>query len=119
MKKVIAIILIGGASGYCGAWLFNLQQPNLVESSFVANTNPDNLSQYQPMDNALPTITNEGISDDFVGASQISTKSVVYIKNISSQVYYMSFMDMFFGDPGRSSERISSGSGVFSRKTVM
>ena len=48
----------------------------------------------------------------FVNASSISTRSVVYIKNISERYYRQSFMDMFFGEPGRSTETVSSGSGV-------
>jgi S1-C subfamily serine protease len=51
-------------------------------------------------------------TEDFVEASKISTKSVVYIKNISEHVYRQSFMDMFFGLGGQSAETISSGSGV-------
>ena len=112
MKKIIALIVIASVSGYFGAWVLNNQNQQKVEAEFIANNNSDILSQFQPLNMAPIEELSEGLSDDFVYASKISTKSVVYIKNISSQVYYQSFMDMFFGDPGRSTERISSGSGV-------
>jgi len=116
MKKIITLIVIASISGYFGAWIFNAQNQQTVEPEFIANNNSDNLSQFQPLNMATLKGVSEGLSDDFVNASKISTKSVVYIKNISSQVYYQSFMDMFFGDPGRSTERISSGSGVIFSK---
>lgn len=116
MKKIIALILIGSASGYFGAWVFNTQKTPKVASEFIANNYSDNMAQFEPLSTIPIGELAEGLSDDFVSASRISTKSVVYIKNISSQVYYQSFMDMFFGDPGKSTERISSGSGVIFSK---
>jgi Do/DeqQ family serine protease len=116
MKKIIAIILIGGSSGYFGAWLFQQQQQEPAVSEFITNPVSDNLSQFQTVENAQNDVWNESTSDDFVNASRVSTRSVVYIKNISSQVYHMSFMDMFFGEPGRTTEQISSGSGVIYSK---
>ena len=109
MKKYILIIIIAVLSGYGGAYLFNYQlQKN---SSLVSLASNIDYPQIIPANNsgnnlsALPT-------EDLVKASTISTKSVVYIKNISERVYRQSFMDMFFGMGGQSTETISSGSGV-------
>ena len=113
MKKILTILIIGSASGYFGAWLFNLQnaQPS-TDAEFISNEISDMESQFQPLNDEYQPTVSAGLSDDFVAASSASTRSVVYIKNISSQAYRMSFMDMFFSEPGRTTERISSGSGV-------
>lgn len=52
------------------------------------------------------------MSEDFVMASNRSTQSVVYIKNISSRSYGNSFYDWFFGERAGNVETVSSGSGV-------
>lgn len=115
MKKVVTIILVSLISGYTGAFLFNLQSTsdnnsiglvqNSRESEFVEQ---DNLSS---VNNNTKNISFDD-ADDFIEASRISTQSVVYIKNVSERVYRQSFMDMFFGQGGQTSETISSGSGV-------
>jgi len=56
------------------------------------------------------------LDEDFVTASTISTSSVVYVKKISEQKVSMSFLDLFFGEPNRVSQTISTGSGVIFTK---
>jgi Do/DeqQ family serine protease len=112
MKKIAIYLILATAAGYFGAFLFSYQN-NEVESqvNLISTTNtssPKFISNSVNRSNAynpLPT-------DDFVEASRTSTQSVVYIKNISARVYRQSFMDMFFGMGGQSTETISSGSGV-------
>lgn len=115
MKKAVIIILVSLASGYAGAFLFNLQTNSDRQGIELSqNTAEDNFNLQgdlsQVDNNDIASLDNA--ADDFIEASRISTKSVVYIKNVSERVYRQSFMDMFFGQGGQTAETISSGSGV-------
>jgi len=113
MKKILLLVILSASTGYLGGYIFQLQHPQkqpespsyIANNSEVADTNFANLTSDYPSGD-------DTVNDDFVRASQISTQSVVYIKNISEKVYRMSFMDMFFGGTGQTTQTISSGSGV-------
>lgn len=115
MKKIVILIIVSIASGYTGAYLFNLQtEENQGMVQLVQDSRPEFIAEE---DEPLPVNNNTNIvldnsANDFIEASKISTKSVVYIKNVSERVYRQSFMDMFFGQGGQTAETISSGSGV-------
>jgi len=103
------------ASGYFGSYLFqksqsiNIDVPvqvTTIDNKEVSGSNFVNLPSSTKNEKALL----EG--NDFVEASSSSTQSVVYIKNISEHTYGMSFMDMFFDENARTTQRVSSGSGV-------
>lgn len=123
MKKYIVITAIAIVGGYAGAYIFNIQHQ--VKTQSVINSNTDIVDDATKADELQQKVSNNeniitrqnNISgfvevEDFVEASKISTQSVVYIKNISSRVYRQSFMDLFFGLDGQTTETISSGSGV-------
>ncbi|MEN8247418.1 MAG: trypsin-like peptidase domain-containing protein [Bacteroidota bacterium] len=123
MKKYITIILLALTGGYLGSYVFHLQNnansPSVITSdsstareATEANEVPQNVSDYGIVDTRQNGPAGQANSEDFVEASKVSTQSVVYIKNISSRVYRQSFMDMFFGLDGQTSQTISSGSGV-------
>lgn len=112
MKQKIVFIILSLASGYTGAWLFQLNNNESVSAELIENVDNEEQAQFHVLENEAPKLISDTNSDDFVSASRKSTQSVVYIKNISTTTYRMSFMDMFFGEPGRASERVSSGSGV-------
>lgn len=114
MKKFIAIILVGTSSGFFGSYLFQQvtlpldETPQFTQVS-VENSIPSVQAIHQN-DFGKPSLLSQG--NDFVEASRTSTQSVVYIKNISEHTYRMSFMDMFFYDGDRTTQSVSSGSGV-------
>lgn len=105
------IVLLGIIGGFGGAYLYDLTEPGQETSPQpVKETEPSTVFTYPTR--SLPT----DLTEDFVNASAISTASVVYIRNISEQTISTSFFDLFFGEPGRVSETVSTGSGViFSR----
>ncbi len=127
MKKLFFITIIGFASGIGGAWFYDIQLSNKSSEGElsqipVINTNvgsPDNLSNtFTENVNGIieESETKAQLSStmlrpaDFIQASKISTKSVVYIKTLSQNQYGSSWMDWFFG--GGVGRSISSGSGV-------
>ena len=126
MKKTFSIIIIGFISGIGGSWFYeNHISTNLTESHadqipIVNNeiTNADRVSGTESItESDIKNIheVNAQISSmfrpaDFVQASKISTRSVVYIKTISQNRYGSTWMDWFFGEG--TGQSISSGSGV-------
>jgi serine protease Do len=113
MKKNLSLVVIAFLSGMGGAFTFftwmapNPNTPTLMhEMADSAHIPP----YYQQ------TRTYDMIADnapDFVKASAQSTKSVVYIKNISERTMRRSYLDWFFGDGAPSTQtQVSSGSGV-------
>jgi len=115
MKKFLLLILISIGAGYFGSYLFYKQSKQaLIESSqFTQVDNSNNIPQAQYI-NQPPSSSSATLTEytDFIEASRTSTKSVVYIKNISERTYRMSFMDMFFYDGDNTTQSVSSGSGV-------
>ena len=113
MKKYIAIIIVGIASGFLGSYLFQQANLPLAKPQFTQINTESSSPRVQAI-NQTSFLNNSNLNEDndFVDASRTSTQSVVYIKNISEQTYRMSFMDMFFYDGDRTAQRVSSGSGV-------
>ncbi len=112
MKKYFAIILVSTSAGFLGAYLFQQANKPANTLEFMAITDNSSSPKAQIISNTSPLSEIISEDNDFVNASRTSTQSVVYIKNISEHTYRMSFMDMFFYDGDRSTQRVSSGSGV-------
>jgi S1-C subfamily serine protease len=112
MRKNILLIVIATLSGYLGALIFNQTRqddtPNFTYTSAVNNSASPQIVSMAPTERVVAMES----SENFVRASQISTQSVVYIKNVSERVYRQSFMDMFFDMGSQTAQTISSGSGV-------
>jgi len=111
MKKNLIVILLSFVSGLGGAYTFY----ELSDISEKAKNDEliRQVNDYNESEAIHATISKRSISinEDFVDASDISTQSVVYIKNISEYTYARSYLDWFF-DRSSSQTRISSGSGV-------
>ncbi len=114
MKKIIAIIIISTTAGFFGSYLFQqTNQTDLKPAEFSSISILDSPNvQYVNLASSPVNELSLHEGNDFVEASRTSTESVVYIKNISEHTYRMSFMDMFFYDGDRTTQRVSSGSGV-------
>ena len=126
MKKVFSIILIGYLAGIAGAYTLlkiNAFQNNeastndhAAESEFLVNNRNKELKEDFTMSHAvLPTEGKADLADlneSFAYASESSTSSVVYIKNITEKVYSNTWYEWFFGEGNVSQTFISSGSGV-------
>lgn len=103
MKKYGLIILVALISGLTGGFVFNYFYPK--QEIFVNNT------QYPSVGFASTGKANlSQVNEDFANASAISTPSVVYITTLSSRYDNSNWFDWYFN--GRSSQSISSGSGV-------
>lgn len=122
MKKTVYTILIAFLSGASGAWFyhyFGLPQSSAPVSEqtfagFAANRSykAEEARDFS-MDRAAHPANrrNADYSEDFVLASERSTRSVVFIKTLNEVEYRTgSWMDWFFQP--RASQTISSGSGV-------
>jgi Do/DeqQ family serine protease len=111
-KQLFYLSGIGFGSGILGAtlvlsfWYFGSSTPPsntdeldaVYESNIRAAKNPEALSV---------------LSDDFVKASEISTRSVVYIKTVSDEQYNSyDLFEFFFGGGGGRRSVLGSGSGV-------
>lgn len=113
MKRYLAIILISTSAGFLGSYIFQIaNEPINNTPKFTAVSNNSSSPRAQVIGNSNQNPAFISDDSDFVNASRTSTQSVVYIKNISEHTYRMSFMDMFFYDGDRTTQRISSGSGV-------
>ena len=117
MRRTLGIVVISFAAGLAGAYSyftyifspdFEVEQMHSTQVSDYTVDTP-NYSTQTNSSNFLP-------SEDFVDASKTSTKSVVYIKNISERRYASSWMDTFFGGGSHTQQQISSGSGVIFSK---
>lgn len=113
MRKTVLYILVSFIAGIGGAYTYDqikgdLSNPSEIEASPVVNfASNSTSSEPLPVRNS-PSSLNE----DFVPASKASTKSVVYIKNISERSYGRSYLDWIFDRDPESQTQISSGSGV-------
>ena len=112
MKNKLVIVFLSLLSGIGGAWIFNkLNEPvQDFSSGNLDSTSNIEVSEKSLVSNRYSTLPPEQI--DFVEASKLSTQSVVYIKNISSSSYQVTWMDLFFGGEPTKESRVSSGSGV-------
>jgi serine protease Do len=107
MTKYIYLILLAYAAGLAGAWTFQQMLPSPTETISSPVFDPS-VSQFAKTE-SLPSRSESPVS--FVEASEISTPSVVFIKNFAGtdQRRYSMF-DYFFGTGN--TPRVSTGSGV-------
>lgn len=109
MMKNLKFIFLAFCGGLMGAWTFQQFQSveeNLQITDSYYNEKPSMNVSY---DNHKEGVTNSPVS--FVEASEISTPSVVFIKNFSgSDQRRYSIFDYFFGTGP--TQRVSTGSGV-------
>lgn len=107
MRNYVIISLIAFVSGLAGAWTYMmLQQP--LPYSETSNLPAVKASYEAP----ARTFSSVDAPEDFVEASATSTRSVVFIKNITERSYAGTYLDWFFDRSPESQTRISSGSGV-------
>ncbi|MEM9857889.1 MAG: trypsin-like peptidase domain-containing protein [Bacteroidota bacterium] len=121
MKRVLTILIVGFFGGLGGAYTFRVISPtplvindseNSSNRSFVSN--PTSIQDYQTTSKPLRS-ADDLPNDDFILASEASTRSVVYIKNIS-EYSRRSYFQWFFDQGPQTETRVSSGSGVIFTK---
>lgn len=115
MKQTIKTISLALIAGFFGAYLFSLIQSSQTNNNTkdVLALQSDHLEDKSFANNTKFDPVNSRI--DFAEASKISTKSVVYIKTVSSKQYNRyTWFDLYFEGNGRLNERqvLGSGSGV-------
>ncbi|MGB0522694.1 MAG: S1C family serine protease [Flammeovirgaceae bacterium] len=113
MKQSIKTITLGVLAGFLGAFLFSLFQSHIHSSAELSSQLPH--EEASLVNNRIDKTAKSSMKVDFTDASAISTKSVVYIKTISSKQYNRhTWFDLFFEGRGRMTERqaLGSGSGV-------
>ncbi len=113
MKKYLATVLIGLAAGIGGSAIFQLVSPGreqvIVREAYVPIDKPREAVLARNYSNPSP------INEDFSNASELSTRSVVYVKTTSPAQYNQyNWFDFYFH--GRSGQSISNGSGVIFRE---
>ena len=111
MKQSVKTISLGILAGFLGAFIFSLL--NNTSNSFITNPTESKSEEKPTFINNKNELSSMKV--DFTLASEISTKSVVYIKTISSKQYNRyTWFDLFFERQGRRSDRqtLGSGSGV-------
>ncbi|MEM6524660.1 MAG: trypsin-like peptidase domain-containing protein [Bacteroidota bacterium] len=117
MKRVLTILVAGFLAGLAGAYTFQiLFPPPLLSNDQESNSSNTFVSNAPTFEKVIPssnsTRTTTDIPDnDFILASEASTKSVVYIKNIS-EYSRRSYFQWFFDQGPQTETRVSSGSGV-------
>ena len=114
MKQTIWIVLISFISGILGSYTYqHWFSPNSDRASLAftnATSIADNTHTNTSWSRQASTSRTYTIGEDFAEASANSTPSVVYIKTVSERYGRTSWFEMFF--EGRSSQQVSSGSGV-------
>ena len=114
LVKTILVAAIAGSLGVFGTLSYlDRQQLNEIEIS-PTRALEHNKAEYEAPKAEKVASSNKTflIGEDFVTASEMSTSSVVFIKNVSHIKYRTGhWMDWFF-EP-RAAERVSTGSGVF------
>ncbi len=120
MRRTIQIVVTGFLAGLGGAYTFQQisddqrgEHPQRVDSTLLVKNTTENTGITRPEPARERSRTASDLPNtDFVLASEVSTKSVVYIKNISERYYRRSYLDWFFDiNPGTQTQ-VSSGSGV-------
>lgn len=128
MKNALKIIPIAFIAGLAGAYVyvhFLMERPSFSEAGVhsvktTTDSSPDSgtlqfISQAEEAEATKGAkILSGNYPLDFSKASDVSTKSVVYIKTTSEAQYATTWMDFFFGE--RSAQTISTGSGVIYSK---
>lgn len=123
MYKALLTLLLGFAGGIGGGYFYNSYLKselthNMPGFEEVANNDSNKLAsnvslvplempEKKPGSESTVNVTKPA---DFVEASKLSTKCVVYIKTVSQNNYGSTWMDWFFGNA--TGQSISSGSGV-------
>ena len=120
MKKTIRIIIVSFIAGLFGAYTFDQlsqkEQPETVQNNLSSFTSSNVDTNAAPIARFKRNVSAIDTDADFVKASESSTRSVVYIKNISERNYGRSYLDWLFDrNPGKQTQ-ISSGSGVIFTK---
>lgn len=125
MKKTILIVLIAYLAGMAGAYTYF----KVNDTSFREQNSSDYTDSIERIDTESTSLLNDeevtpvytsesrlslskiNLNDDFIEASEKSTKSVVYIKTVSKTYESYSWFELFFYErPGRT--EVSTGSGV-------
>ena len=116
MKKYLMTTFLGLAAGLAGSGLFQLLSP-VQEKIIIQN---DYIPSYVTAGTQETFHTQSHhnfpvINEDFSNASELSTRSVVYIKTTSPTQYNQyNWFDFYFH--GRGGQNISNGSGVIFRE---
>lgn len=113
MKNFVIVVLISFLSGLAGAWTYDYFRPDTSGGPWPVNLSPT-AAAVQLANHTEPRAAHRATvaSEDFALASANSTPSVVYIKTVAAREYdRMSWLEMFF-EGQRSSQQVSSGSGV-------
>ncbi|MEQ6120975.1 trypsin-like peptidase domain-containing protein [Reichenbachiella sp. MALMAid0571] len=119
LVKTVVVALIAGSVGVFGALSYVDRNMELNQSKEVHQV----LYEGNSVDMGIPSKVNNtvqrkidpSVEGGFVEASKLSTPSVVFIKNVSNVRYSSGhWMDWFF-EP-RTSQQVSTGSGVFYSK---
>jgi serine protease Do len=108
MKNHLLTALIGVSAGLSGAYIFNIidDDKNIYLTQQVT---PSTHQAKMSVENIV------SLNENFIAASDASTRSVVYIKTTTGNQYdQMNWFDFYFN--GRGGQSISSGSGVIFSK---
>ena len=113
MNNTIKTILLSFVSAIVGGYSFYLMSK---PSAPAENDNQGNRIIQERTASDTKIVNNKSIVElngDFKKASQLATRSVVYIKTVSDAKYNSYDMfDFFFGGRGRGRKQLASGSGV-------
>lgn len=114
MKNIIIVVFVGFFSGLGGAYTYlhwlHPDAHDFLPDTAGAVQSPALLTKNAETAPNTPA-GSLSLSDDFAEASARSTPSVVYIKTFTDNDYgRSSWLELFF--EGRSSQKVSSGSGV-------
>ncbi len=113
MNNTIKTILLSFVSAIVGGYSFYLMSKS---SAPAENDNQGNRVIQERTASDTKIVNNKSIVElngDFKKASQLATRSVVYIKTVSDAKYNSYDMfDFFFGGRGRGRKQLASGSGV-------
>ncbi|EAY24267.1 trypsin-like peptidase domain-containing protein [Microscilla marina] len=113
MNNTIKTIALSFFSAIIGGYCFYLVNQSSGKRS---NSNEQNLVIPENRDTNTKMVNNKSLVElngDFVKASNVATRSVVYIKTVSDAKYNSyDVFDFFFGNGGRGRKRLASGSGV-------
>lgn len=114
MNNTIKTIALSFFSALVGGYCFYLVNQSSVKSS---NSQEKNLTIRENRDSNTQMVNNKSLVElngDFIKASNVATRSVVYIKTVADAKYnsYDVFDFFFGGRGGRGRKQLASGSGV-------
>ncbi|MDP4679788.1 MAG: trypsin-like peptidase domain-containing protein [Cyclobacteriaceae bacterium] len=116
LKTIVVAIIAGGLGVFA---TLTYVDRNIEEHKIIINNESSEISKREYEESSFASDTRKSVIPDldnnFVNASEMSTSGVVFIKNVSNIRYQSGhWMDWFF-EP-RSSQQVSTGSGVFYSK---